>query len=754
MKKSFFYYLLIILFCLFTVSVSAQSVKFPYQNPKVPVEARINDLIGRMTNLEKIKQLDMYSGKEVANMGGHEAVSFSEEKAGKMIGNTGVGSVHDFYPLTAAVANRLQKYAIEKTRLGIPILYIEEGLHGYLGHGSTMFPVPLMLSSAWDTLMVHKIGRTIATETRAHGVDMILGPVLGLAREPRWSRVQETYGEDPYLDACSGVAMVKGLQGDSLANENAVISEPKHYAVHSIPEAGSNASSVSIGEREIRSDFLYVFEKAVREGGALGIMAAYHDLDGIPCVDNKWLLTEVLRKEWGFKGFVLSDLGAIKMTLTDHDVASSVSDALAQTFKAGMNMQFYDFRHGQFDTAMLKALKENRLTENDLNNAVRDVLRVKFILGLFDHPYTDTMLVSKVYHTEQNQQLALQAGREGICLLKNDGGLLPIKKEIHSVAVIGDLANSKYLGDYADGHDGISVLDGLKDRIGNSMSIHYAEGYSQDTSSNEQAELLKQAVSVAKQSDIAVLVVGEYEREDGEGKDRSNLNLDENQLNLVKAIHATGKPVAVVLENGRPLTINWIAKNIPSIVEAWYPGEKGGLAIADVLLGNVNPSGKLPITFPRSVGQIPFYYDHKPASFHRYIDEAKTPLFAFGHGLSYADFRYSDLKITPSHIPANGSAAISVKIENTGKVAGTEVAQLYVRDSVSSVTTPVLALKGFSRITLKPGESGTVHFKIGPDALSLWNRQMKRVVEPGLFSIKVGSASDDIRLQGILTVDQ
>ncbi|MDP4285329.1 MAG: glycoside hydrolase family 3 N-terminal domain-containing protein [Bacteroidota bacterium] len=754
MKKSTIYYLIICLFSFYTYPVGAQSIKHPYQDPKVPVEARINDLIGRMTSLEKIKQLDMYSGKEVANMGGHEAASFSEEKAQKMIGNTGVGSVHDFYPLNATIANQLQNYAIKKTRLGIPILFIEEGLHGYLGHGSTMFPIPLMLSSAWDTMMVHQIGRTIATETRTHGVDMILGPVLGLAREPRWSRVQETYGEDPYLDACNGVAMVKGLQGNSLADENAVISEPKHFAVHSIPEAGSNASSVSIGEREIRSDFLYVFEKAVREGGAMGIMAAYHDLDGIPCVDNKWLLTDVLRKEWGFKGFVLSDLGAIRMTLDNHDVASSVSDALAQTFKAGMNMQFYDFSHEKFDTAMLKALKENRLTEKDLNDAVRDVLRVKFRLGLFDHPYTDTTLVSKVFHSEPHQQLALQAGREGICLLKNDGELLPLKKGIHSIAVIGGLATSQYLGDYSDGHDGVSVLDGLKDRVGNSMSINYAEGYNQDTSSVKQADLLKEAVNVAKQSDVSIVVIGEYENEDGEGKDRSNLNLDENQLKLVHAIHEADKPVVVVLENGRPLTINWIAKNIPSIVEAWYPGEKGGLAIADVLLGNVTPSGKLPVTFPRSVGQIPYYYDHKPASFHRYIDEAKTPLFAFGHGLSYTTFHYSDLKISPSNIQVNGKTTVSVKIENTGKVEGTEVVQLYVRDRVSSVTTPVLALKGFSRITLKPGESGIVHFELGHDALSLWNREMKRVVEPGMFSVKVGSSSDDIRLQGKLTVDK
>jgi len=748
-----------ILLCLFVCNLflfgyggSMKFRKYPYQNAKLPIEERITDLIGRMTADEKIEQLDIYWGKEVANMGGHEAISYSEEKVAKMVGTTGIGAIHDFYPLSAALPNEIQKYATERTRLGIPILFIEEGLHGYGGEGSTMFPIPLELASAWDTTLVHKIGKVIATEVRAHGIDMILGPVLGLAREPRWGRVEETYGEDPYLDACNGVAMVKGLQGKNLADENAVIAEPKHFAVHSIPEAGSNASPVSVGEREMRSSFLYVFEKAVREGGAMGIMAAYNDLDGIPCVDNKWLLTDVLRKEWGFKGFVLSDMQAIRMTLDDHHVATDISDALAQTFKAGLNMQFYDFGHAEFHQAMLKALKEKMLSEEDLNNAVRDVLRVKFCLGLFDHPYTDTTLVSKVYHTEQHQNLALQAAQEGICLLKNDRQLLPLTKKIHSVTVIGELATSKYLGDYSDGHEGISILDGLKNRVGNSMNISYAEGYNQDTSSIKQTALLENAVVLAKQSDVSIVVLGEYESEDGENKDRADLNLDKNQMNVVQSIYQTGKPVVVVLENGRPLTINWINKYIPSIVEAWYSGEKGGLAIADVLLGNVNPSGKLPITFPRSVGQIPFYYDYKPTSLHRYIDETNTPLFAFGHGLSYTTFAYSDLRISPSNISVNGETTVSVKVENTGNVEGTEVVQLYVRDEESSVTTPLLALKGFSRIKLKPGESGIVHFELGYDQLSFWNREMKRVVEPGLFKIMVGSSSADIRQQGSLVV--
>lgn len=742
----------LILFLLLTAfSRNNKTYKYPYKDPGLPVEQRVSDLLSRMTVEEKIKQLDMYHGTEVANMRGHDAVSYSEEKIKAAMGSTGIGSIHDFYPVSAEIANKIQKYALEHTRLGIPVLFIEEGLHGYNGLGSTYFPVPLELSGAWDSALVYQAGRVIATEARAHGVDMILGPVLGLARDPRWGRMEETYGEDPYLDGCNGVAMVRGLQGDSLANANAVIAEPKHFAMHSIPEGGSNTSPVSVGEREARS-FLYVFDQAVKVGGAKAVMAAYSEDDGIPCIDNKWLLTDVLRKEWGFKGFVLSDLGAIKMTWQDHHVASGAGDALAQAFKAGVNMQFYDFSHEDFTKAIRKDLADKSLTEDDLNKAVRDVLRVKFLLGLFDHPYTDTGLAARVFNTPRHQELALKAAREGICLLKNEGQLLPLNKNIHSVAVIGPLGASTYMGDYVAEGSGISVLDGLR-QLAPSLSIDSAKGYSSsDTSSQQEAALLEDAVAAAKKCEVSIVVLGEEERVDGEGKDRADLDLDQRQQNLIKAIYKTGKPVAVVLMNGRPLTINWMAQHIPSIVEAWYAGEKGGLAIADILLGKVNPSGKLPVSFPRSVGQLPFYYDHKPTSWHRYVDEKNTPLFPFGFGLSYTSFRYAGLQISPEKIADTGTASISVKITNTGKVAGTEVAELYIRDVLASVTTPVMALKGFQRISLQPGESGTVNFKISGSQLSLWNREMKQVVEPGEFKIMVGSSSADIRQNGSLWV--
>ena len=741
---------------------------YPYKDPHLPVDKRVADLLSRMTLEEKIRQLDMYWGKEVANMGGHEAESWSEEKVVASLGSMGIGSVHDLYPIRPEIANQIQRYAVEKTRLGIPVLFIEEGLHGYSGFGSTSFPIPLQLASAWDTSLVYRIGRAIATETRAHGVDMILGPVLCLPNDPRWGRVEETYGEDPYLAARYGVAMVRGMQGGDVSRPDAVVAEPKHFSVHGIPEAGSNTAPVNIGEREARGRYLYVFEKAVKEGGALSMMAAYSEIDGIPCVDNKWLLTDVLRKEWGFKGFVLSDLGAIKMSLENHRVAADVADAMAQTERAGLNMQFYDFPHPDFIQAMKRAVSTGALPLATLDRSVGDVLRVKFLLGLFDHPYVDTTLVARVFHNEAHQQLSLQAAQESICLLKNDGGVLPFR-QVHSLAVVGPLAVSTYLGGYSNEQSkAVSILDGLRQRAGSAVTIHYEPGYVPDPKGamlhRESAapvaapdtmavRLLNQALDAARQAEATIVVLGEENNIVGEGKDRAGLDLSEQQLSLVRALQRTGKPIVVVLSNGRPLTINWVAENMPAIVETWFGGEKSGLAIADVLLGNINPSGKLPMTFPRSVGQIPFYYDHKPTSGHHYVDESDSPLFPFGHGLSYTHFDYSGLQVSPANIPVGGSAQVSVHVRNTGSVGGTEVVQLYVRDEVGSVTTPERALKGFGRVELRPGEDKVVTFVLGPDQLSLWNREMHRVVEPGTFKIMIGGSSNDIRLTDSLEVN-
>lgn len=750
MKKQLTYYILL---AALVASCTQQNKNAdPYKDSNLPIEERVSDLLGRMTTEEKINQMDMYWGKQVASMEKHDAVSYSEDKVVATLGTTGVGSIHDFYPLKSELTNQIQKYAVEKTRLGIPVLFIEEGLHGYCGKGSTTVPIPLQLASAWDTTLVRKVGRIIGTETRAHGVHMILGPMLDLARDARWGRVEETYGEDPYLAAANGVAIVKGMQGKGIDQTDAVIAEPKHFAAHSVPEAGSNTGPIFVGEREIRSNFMVTFEKAVREGGAMGIMAAYHELDGIPCVSNKWLLQDVLRKEWGFKGFVLSDLGAIKMTIDNHMTAKDTTDAMVQTIKAGLNMQFYDFAHPSFKNAINEALADKRLTEEDLNNAVRDILRVKFMLGLFENPYVDPSLISKVFHTEESQELALQAAHESIVLLKNEHSILPLKNEKLRIAVIGELAESIYPGGYASPEkEGISILDGLKQRAGANQTVSFEKGY---TDIKGETTSKQKAVDLAKRSDVAVVVIGENLKKVGEGKDRADIDLDENQMEVIKAIQATGKPVVAVLFNGRPLTINWVAENVPAIVETWFSGEKGGLAIADVILGKVNPSGKLPVTFPRSVGQIPFFYNHKPSSKHNYVDLPNTPLYPFGFGLSYTTFEYSGIQIAPVTMPVNGTATVKISVKNTGSVEGTEVVQMYVRDEVGSVSTPVKSLKGFTRVTLQPGEIKEVSFEVGSEALWLWNRDMKRVVEPGDFKIMIGSSSEDIRQQGKLVVSE
>jgi beta-glucosidase len=409
-------------------------------------------------------------------------------------------------------------------------------------------------------------------------------------------------------------------------------------------------------------------------------------------------------------------------------------------------MQFYDFPHGQFLDAMTQALKNKQLSLTDLNRAVSNVLRIKFMLGLFDHPYIDEELLKKVNHTESSRALALKAAQESISLLKNENSLLPLGAGVNSIAVIGPLAQSTYLGGYANKEGkGIAIVDGLKQRAGNSLDIKYEKGYSSDTSAATQTELLQKAINTVNNADVAIVVLGEDIKEVGEGKDRSNLDLNQQQTRLVEAVYKTGKPTVVVLFNGRPLCINWVVKKIPAIVESWFLGNEGGLAIADVLLGKVNPSGKLPMTFPRSVGQLPYYYDHKPTSRHVYVDQDTSALFPFGHGLSYTTFQYSGLKIAQPYIPVNGSVNVSISIKNTGNVEGTEVVQLYLRDVIASVTTPVKSLKGFKRITLKPGESGIVQFKVDNRELMLWNREMKQVVEPGEFKVMIGSSSEDIR---------
>jgi beta-glucosidase len=705
-----------------------------YKQAAAPLEARIDDLVRRMTLEEKARQLDMYSSaREIVDKhtdDTHAALDavFLPEKAQSIWGDLGVGSIHDLNP-TPEQANTIQRWVIAHNRLGIPALFIEEGLHGF--DTGTVFPAPINLAATWNPQIAQQTGAAIATEARATGVDMILAPVLDVAREPRWGRVEEDFGEDPYLTGQLGLAYVRGAQGGSLDTDHTVVAEPKHFAGHGSPEGGTNTSPVHIGERELRTVMLKPFEPAFREGHAMATMAAYHEIDGIPVTADPFLLKTILRHEWGFQGFVLSDLGAIERLYTVHHVAASPKDASCLAIRSGVDMQFYDFPHDVFQQALVDCVREGSLPRADLDRAVRSVLRVKFALGLFDHPFIDPTLNARVHRSQPHLALSLESARESMTLLKNDGHLLPLAKSIHRIAVIGPNADVARYGDYERESNGkrISLLDGVH-AIVPRATVTFDPG--RDISA---------AVAVAKQADAVILGLGEWQGISGEGFDRSNLDLPGNQEQLLEAVVATGKPVVLVLENGRPLTIGWAKQHVAAILEAWYPGEFGGQAIAETLFGDNNPAGRLTITFPRSVGQLPDFYNSDPSRIHKYVDDDGKPLFPFGFGLSYTTFRYDHLAVQP---PASGSdqpVQVTVDVTNSGDRDGDEVAQLYLRENISSVETPDRSLAGFSRIHLRPQESKTVSFEIPQSQLAVWNAEGKWVIEPGQFTVWAGSSS-------------
>ncbi len=719
---------------------SAQESVLPYQNSTLPVADRVADLLGRMTPEEKVRQLDMYFGCEslletnqfVARTHAKPDAVFSPEMAKTNLGTLGVGSIHDLYP-RAQLYNQVQAWVIKSNRLGIPALFIEEGLHGYMDSDETVFPQSINLATTWNPELARQTGAAIAAQARANGVAMILGPVLDVARDPRWGRVEEDFGEDPYLTGQLGLAYVEGMQGDSLNTDHTVIAEPKHFAGHGTPEGGLNMSPLHAGEREVRTVMLKSFEPAIREGKAMGVMAAYHDIDGVPCTANPWLMNTVLRDEWGFQGFVLSDLGAIRRLYDTHHVANSPAVAVRLALNSGVDMQFYDFDHQTFQNAILDGLKNGQVSEATLNQAVARVLRVKFVLGLFDHPYVDEKLDATVRHSQAHADLALESARQSMCLLKNEGGLLPLKKDFKSIAVIGPNASLARLGDYAEGATESSkegMLEQIKQIVSPQTEVLFSDG-----------EIISNAVTTARKADVVILGLGEWQKISGEGFDRSDLNLPGQQEKLLKAVADTGKPVVLVLQNGRPLSVTWAAKHVPAILEAWYPGEFGGRAIAETLFGDNNPAGRLPISFPRSVGQIPSYYNHFPSKKDSYIEGDSSPLFTFGHGLSYTTFKYDDLTITAPKAHGTDDVLVSCKITNTGSRAGDEVAQLYVHQETASVVTPVKSLKGFLRIHLEPKESKTVTFHLKQSELAVWDASHAWRVEPGEFTFTVGGGS-------------
>lgn len=706
----------------------------PYRQSNLPVDDRVRDLVNRMTPEEKARQLDMYAGvpdlvdKAIDKTHAAPDARFQPSTAEKLFGRLGVGSIHDLYP-SADLSNQIQHWVIEHSRLGIPAIFIEEGLHGY--SDGTVFPAPINLAATWNPDLARKTGAAIAGEMRAAGVDMVLAPVLDLAREPRWGRVEEDFGEDPYLTGKLGLGYVKGAQGDSLASDHSVIAEPKHFVGHGSPESGLNTSPVHIGERELRTMMLKSFEPAIREGHAMAVMAAYHEIDGIPVAADPDLFLSILRGEWGFKGFVLSDLGAIRRLWEDHHVAANPKEAIVQAINAGVDMQFYDFTHEEFQNAILQGLQDHSLSQEALDRAVSSVLRAKFALGLFDHPYTDSSLTPRVKRSQPHLDLSLQSARESMTLLKNSGHLLPLPKTTKRIALIGPNAAIARYGDYEDEKNGrrISIADGLRALLPDAR-----------LSVNDGANI-ETAVNAAKAADVAILALGEFQGISGEGFDRQSLDLPSNQEQLLEAVSATGKPVVLVLENGRPLTIPWAAEHVPAILEAWYPGEFGGQAVAEVLFGDCNPGGKLTVSFPHSVGQLPDFYNFDPSKTEKYVDGNRDPLFVFGHGLSYTTFRYSDLAVKP---PAPGSAddvIVTVNISNSGSLEGDEVAQLYIHHDVSSVEQPDRALKGFQRIHLKPGETRSVEFRVKRSDLAVWGKNHAWIAEPGPYTVFVGGSS-------------
>ena len=753
----------------------SQSAETSYRNPSLTVEQRVSDLLNHMTLEEKIAQMSIFHMQ--TNVLPDENVELDETTRQQLvngIGGMGRPGQHASARDTAIATNAIQKYLREHTRLGIPAFFVDEALHGLMAFGSTMFPQAIGLASSWDPELVQEVFTAAAHEMRVRGENYALTPVLDLAREPRWGRTEETYGEDPHLGARIGVAAIRGLQGVSLANEarpidkQHVLATAKHFTAHGQPEGGRNSAPANISEREIRENFLAAFQAAVMEAGVGSVMASYNEINGIPVHINKWLLQDVLRQEWGFQGFITSDGNGITQLQALHHVAASKSEAARKALETGM-----DFELDTCFSTLLTQVQDGSIPEVQVDVAVSRILKAKFLLGLFDDPYTDPDEAERVTNCAEHRQLAYKAATRSLVLLKNDG-LLPLDAgKTRTLAVIGPNAAGVHLGGYSgDPGHAVSILEGIRQKVGGQVDVRYAEGCKitaddfggqgwQGWHENaadlpdpvEDERLMAEALEVARKADVVLLVIGENESVCREAwseehlGDRDSLELPGRQNDLVRAVVETGVPTVVLLINGRPLSVNYVAEHANAIFEGWYLGQEGGTAFADALFGDVNPAGKLPITFPRSVGQIPAFYNHKPSARRGYLWAEKSPLFHFGHGLSYTTFDYKDLRVTPAKIKPEGYVTVSVEVTNTGQRTGDEVVQLYIHDLVSEmVTRPVKELKGFRRITLQPGETQAVEFTLGPEQLSFLNENMERVVEPGIFEIMVGGSSVDVQV--------
>jgi len=758
--------------------------KDPFEDPRLSVDARVEDLLTRMNVEEKTCQLATLYGYQrvlqddlptpqwkrevwkdgIANIDEHinGIPGWRKEKESK----------HVWPPSSHARAlNEVQRWFVEETRLGIPVDFTNEGIRGICHHKATNFPAQVGVGATWDKELVSKIGHVTGKEARALGYTNVYSPILDLARDPRWGRVAECYGEDPYLVSRLGVEQAKGLRAEGVG------SSPKHYAVYSVPKGGRDGRARTdphVAPREMQAMYLMPFEHVIREAGITGVMSSYNDYDAVPVSGSKLMLTHHLRERLGFRGYVVSDSDAVKYLWSKHRVATSYKDAARQFLEAGGNVRTEFNPPENFIEPVRELIREETISMQVIDDRVRDVLRVKVELGLLDVPYVmDPDAADGIVHCQRHRQLALRAARESMVLLKNQDNLLPLRKDLGSILVCGPNAveTSHSIGRYGPTMgEVISVLDGIRAAVSPRTRVEYAKGSEitdlrwpesdiiYEPPAGEDARMIEEAVALARGVETVVVVLGESEKTIGESTSRTDITLTGYQRDLVRALQQTGKPIVAVLINGRALAINWIDRHVPAVLEAWFPGEWCGKAVADALFGDYNPGGKLPVTFPRTVGQVPHNFPFKPAS-QVGQGEGDDPggigssrihgaLYPFGHGLSYTTFRYDNLEIVPDTITPGGVVTVMFSVANTGKAAGDEVVQLYLRDDFASVITYERVLRGFERVSLAPGEAKTVSFELGPRDMELLSRDMEPVVEPGRFSVMIGSSSEDLRLEG------
>lgn len=758
-----------------------------FEDPSQPINKRVDDLISHMTLEEKTNQTATLYGygrvlkDELPTPGWKteiwkDGIANIDEHLNSLPFHRSALSEHS-YPFSkhASAINTVQKWFVEETRLGIPVDFSNEGIHGLCHDRSTPLCAPIGIGSTWNKDMVRKAGHIVGREAKALGYTNVYAPILDPARDPRWGRVVECYSEDPYLIAELGKQMVLGIQSEGVA------STLKHYAVYSVPKGGRDGNARTdphVAPREMHQLYLYPFRRVVQEAKPLGIMSSYNDWDGIPVTASHYFLNELLREQYGFNGYIVSDSEAVEFIASKHRVASDFKGAIEQAINAGLNV-WTNFRKPEaFINHLRELVKEGKVSEETLNQRVHEVLRVKFELGLFDQPYVaDTKRADKVVHTKADEEFAVQLNRESLVLLKNKDNTLPLNKtNLDKILVTGPLAKeTNYtISRYGPSNNkGVSVLEGMKLYQTDKLKIDYAKGCDivnagwpgteilSTPLSHEEEKEIEEAVGKAKQSDVIIAVVGEDEKRVGESLSRTSLDLPGRQEQLLKALYATGKPVIVILVNGRPLTINWADAHLPAILEAWFPGPSAGRVIAEAVFGDYNPGGKLPITFPKSIGQLEYNFPFKPGS---HADQPSSgdngfgntrvngPLYPFGHGLSYTTFEYSNLRISPDRQGTKGEVEVVAEVKNTGTRKGDEVVQLYVKDRLSSVTTYESQLRGFERVALVPGETKTLKFHLSRDDLSLFDRNMHWIIEPGEFEVRIGSSSEDIRLKGNFTI--